>query len=170
MQQLGRLAGAAPPNLPFVQESVYWTQLTGLTHLRLTMGWDTTFPEMTGMTSVRILEIYACVGIRMPSSAMLSGLTSLRTKYGIFPHGVPAALEAAVNLRVLDLGQSSMGIELSDSDLMQLMSLPVLETLYLWRSITLTQKYWSERIALLRAKWAALDRAPPDIHDLESLT
>lgn len=139
----------------------YWTQLTALTHLYLSMR-STPYPEIAGLTSLRRVEISGTDLPELPSGAYICGLTSLCFDQGC-PGGLPAALDAALQLRVLTLGDSIT--ELTESNLVLLSQLPVLETLYISKPVSVTQQQWDSNTALLMAKRTDLGRTPLVIHD-----
>lgn len=145
---------------------VYWNHLTGLTHLCLQMDDTSTYPEMAGMISLRRVEIHGFLALELPSSAYIRGVTNMSFKEYYSPRSIPAALEAAVQLRVLDLGDAS--VELSDSDLVLLSRLPLLETLYITKPSGVVQQRWDTSTALLMAKRTALGRTPLLLRDSQN--
>ena len=135
----------------------YFTQLTELTHLCLHFEISCPCPEMAGMTRLRRVEIH---GYRLPQllpGAYLCGVTNLYLQ-DQYPRGVPAALEAAVQLRVLSFGIDST--DLTEPDLVLLSQLPVLETLYISKPVSVSQQQWDTNTALLMTKRAALGHTP----------
>ena len=145
----------------FAQEK--WTPLMGLTQLCMGMRLYTACPEITGMPCLRMLVLSDCHLSDLPSGAYLSRLTSLRMFDCIFNSGVPAALTNAPQLRVLHLlcRYQESGIMLSDSDLIILSSLPVLEILLLEKPHERSQHEWDDRVALLMRQYTALGHAQP---------
>ena len=140
-----------------------WTPLMGLTQLRMGMTFFAKCPEIIGMPCLRTLILSECFLSDLPSGAYLSRLTNLHVRDCIFESGVPAALTNAPQLQILQVLNRyyESGIMLSDSDLMILSSLPVLEILVLEKPPELSQREWDDRVALLMRQYTALGHAQP---------
>ena len=153
----------------FAQEK--WTPLMGLTKLcmgeNMRMGLYTACPEITGMPCLRNLVPSDCHLSDLPSGAYLSRLTSLCMFECVFESGVPAALTNAPQLQYLRLlgGYQDSGIMLSDSDLIILSSLPVLEYLVLQKPHDRSQRdEWDDRVALLMRQYETMHSRCFDTH------
>jgi hypothetical protein len=147
----------------------YWTQLTGLTELRLDFGYD---PDgqghyelpagLVGMTGIRKLSIAGDTGqvMDLPAGPYLSRLESLIMEAFSFPDGVPATLAAATQLRHLDISKKFC---LCAADVAILSALPALTTLSLRQPGEFYMHKWDECLAQLEAAFLAQGRAPPRV-------